>query len=138
MTADKIEGNKIKFTHTTIFKREDGIIEVQCGDDVNYQISHFKEMNDLSAELCEYKPQLILFKVGNYTTISNEAREYGATAEATKYSIAEAYVIRSLPQKIVANFYIRVDKPNVPTKFFNNEYEAVEWLNEFRPKQPII
>ena len=45
--------------------------------------------------------------------------------------IAEAFLLTSLAQKILINFYIRFDKPLVPSKVFTNKEKAIEWLRQF-------
>jgi hypothetical protein len=48
---------------------------------------------------------------------------------AMRYAIAKAYVIQSLHQKIMANVYLFVFRPQVPVKFFRDDAKAKEWLN---------
>jgi hypothetical protein len=121
----------IQFEHAKVVKRPDGIIEVNCADNIEYELQHIKEILNSFGELGEQTKQPILVKTAQFNSITSEAREYCASAEATQYSIAEAYVITSLALKIVANFYIRINNPPVPTKIFNCEEEAVSWLNTF-------
>jgi hypothetical protein len=47
------------------------------------------------------------------------------------YSKADAFVIKSLAQKILGNFYLKISKPERPTKFFNNKDEAISWLKNY-------
>ena len=47
------------------------------------------------------------------------------------YSKADAFIINSLAQKILANFYVKINKPERPTKFFDKEDEALEWLKQY-------
>lgn len=47
------------------------------------------------------------------------------------FSKADAFVIKSMAQKILANFYVKINKPERPTKFFNNKDEAIDWLKPF-------
>ena len=39
-------------------------------------------------------------------------------------------VTKSLPQKLIANFIIRFQKPLVPTRTFSKLEEAEKWLSE--------
>jgi hypothetical protein len=41
-------------------------------------------------------------------------------------------VIKILGQRILGNFYIKFQKPMIPTKIFNNHEDALEWLNLFK------
>lgn len=47
------------------------------------------------------------------------------------YSKADAFVLNSIAQKILANFYVKINKPERPTKFFNNSEEALIWLKKY-------
>jgi phenylalanyl-tRNA synthetase beta subunit len=51
--------------------------------------------------------------------------------EYNPYSKADAFVLNSMAQKILANFYIKINKPERPTKFFNNADEALIWLKQY-------
>jgi len=117
--------------HTTILKRPDGIMEVHTHEDLCYEIEHMKEINAVFEKIIPGQRVPMFFIAGRYTSVSTEAREWGGTEEATRFSIAEAYVIQSLAQKMIANFYLRFDKPAVPTRFFNSKEEAERWLKGF-------
>jgi hypothetical protein len=125
--------NFLDFGHTQMLKRDDGVVEVTCGENVKYDVQHLYEMHAASSRLVNKQRVPILFMVGKSTTITHDAMKYGATEEATILSKAEAYVIHSIAQKILANFYLRIHKPPVPTKFFDSRSEAEEWLKSFIP-----
>lgn len=90
---------------------------------------------NLIAQMCKEKgggevlPLLII--VDEYTLPSAEARKFIAQKDSNPYAKAEAYVIKDLSQKIVGNFFLKVDKPARPTKIFSNEQDALEWLKKF-------
>ena len=123
---------KINLGHSTIFLREDGIVQLNCGDDVVYEIAMIKENLDCIRKLGNGKKLPVMDVTGKYTSASKDSREFVASA---KYSIdcvsAEAFVIKSIAQRIMANFYLKVNKPKVPTAFFNDEKSAVKWLKKF-------
>ncbi len=63
-----------------------------------------------------------------HIVFSNEAREFFATdANHTKLRFSQAIVIDTLAYKIVANFYIRFNKPVGPTKIFEDLESAFKW-----------
>jgi hypothetical protein len=45
--------------------------------------------------------------------------------------VADAFVIDSLAQRILGNFYLKFNKPQFPTRFFNSKEEALIWLEAF-------
>lgn len=44
--------------------------------------------------------------------------------------LAEAFVVKSLPNRLIASFYMRFDKPPNPTKIFNSISDAEQWLRK--------
>lgn len=63
-------------------------------------------------------------------SITKEARQYGEM-EAHKrknYTIAEAIVVHSLPQKMAINFYLNFIKGEYPVRYFTDTNKANEWL----------
>lgn len=61
---------------------------------------------------------------------SQETRQYAATEMQYPNKVADALVVRSLSEKLIANFYIRINKPKIPTRLFNNEESAIKWLQK--------
>ncbi|MDG1477554.1 MAG: hypothetical protein P8Q14_10445 [Vicingaceae bacterium] len=72
----------------------------------------------------------IVFDSGHFTSVSKQARELMTSAEIENKRIASAFVINSLSQKILGNFYLKVNKPNVPTKLFSDKGKAIIWIKE--------
>lgn len=58
-------------------------------------------------------------------------RKVGASHEGSTYKIAEAFVIHTVGQKVMAETYLVKEKPVTPTRFFDNEQDALDWLNTF-------
>lgn len=55
------------------------------------------------------------------------------SAERKTNSVADAVIAKSLVEKILGNFYIRVSRPKVPTRLFVKHNLAIEWLrNQLR------
>jgi len=63
-------------------------------------------------------------------SISKEARAFAAQHK-NDGSTASAFIITSTANKLIGNFYINVNKPNIPTKIFSSEEKAIEWLESF-------
>lgn len=89
------------------------------------------EVLDVYEDLLEAKKYPLLHVVNEYVIIDKEAREFGSSEAGLKFSKAEAFVINSFPHKLLANFYLKVNKPQVPTRFFENKQDAINWLNQF-------
>ncbi len=123
--------NQIVLTHSKIIFREDGIIEVIFGDHELLTIEDCKEIMSVYREFIQGKKLPILHVIGKYMNVTKEAREYSASEEGLEFSLAEAFVFNSLPHRIIANFYLNINKPSVPTRFFKTKAEAEIWLKTF-------
>lgn len=62
--------------------------------------------------------------------IDPNARDWGAKRPGEVTSIADAVVIRGMAQKMIANFYLKINRPKKSTKFFNNLSDAISWSSE--------
>jgi hypothetical protein len=119
--------NKLNIGHTELFVREDGIIEVIASNHI-YTADDIKAIHKAIAQIKKNEKELILLHAENFTTIDQDARKYLSTPEAGANSLAEAYIIRTLAQRILMNFLIKVSGTPVPVKFFTDTQEAVKWL----------
>lgn len=122
---------KIELFHSTILLREDGIVELHTKDDHVYCVEDVLENVRAFGELTLYQKAPVLIIGGSFTSLDKETRNFMASEESLKYSIAEAFYLTSLSQKILINFYIKFDKPLVPTKVFTSKEKANEWLKGF-------
>lgn len=122
---------KIELNHSEISLRADGIVEIQVYENAEIGEKECREIMDAYERMLEPRKYPLLHVVGNYVTMDKEAREFSSSEEGLRFSKAEAFVINSLPHKILANFYMKMNKPTVPTKFFGTQQEAVAWLLKF-------
>lgn len=120
--------NTMNLGHSIIGMREDGIVEIDFSDTLEIDVKEAKEMVVATGSVSQGKKVLVLNVAGSLTTATAAARDFAASAEAVQYTLAEAYVVSNLAQKIVGNFYVNFHKPQVPTKIFTNTEEAVKWL----------
>lgn len=123
--------DKIEFNKTSVALRNDGIILVEIKANEEIDVVLVKRIVNSIEKIGEYKRFPLLIILGENTLPNAEAREYVATPESDPYAIAEAYVINSFAQKLVSNVYTSFNKPARPTKFFNSEEKAVDWLKTF-------
>lgn len=121
----------IELWHSSVQLREDGIVQVNFADELLLDVPECKELSEVYSTIVSNNKIPILHIIGKYMNVTKGAREYGASDEGLKYSLAEAYVINSLAHKILANFYMKFNKPKVPTQFFKTKEDAVNWLRTF-------
>ena len=126
-----------RFNKYDIFRRKDNIIQLQVYDgfygELEEGINIVKTFEKLKGE----EKCLILIVTADDVSMSKENREYIAGEEVSKIVKADAFVIKSLPAKLLMNGYLRINKPNRPTRFFNSEAGAVEWLKQIDEKRNL-
>ncbi len=122
--------NSLKIKCGTAFLRPDGIIQFDLEDDYIIEVADLKEINDALGKLNGGVKSRNMFVCKDYTNVSHEAIKFSNNAENFDYTLADVFVVKSMHQKLLANFYISIIKPPVPTKYFMKIEDAVKWLQE--------
>lgn len=115
----------------TVFTFRDPFIEVFLKDNQTISMDDYFEGLELIRSVRPNGRFCFLYVLGDFSQISSELRNFAASSKANKHTIADAVVINSLSQRIMANFYIRFNKPIRPTKVFTDRKLAEEWLQSF-------
>jgi len=103
------------------------VVVVELDDYVSIDVDDVIQIVNKQGELTENKKHPVVSIPSEFTSITKEARHFMSGKEAAKYTSADAFVIRSLAHKILADFYLRFQNPVVPTKVFRTKEEAIEW-----------
>lgn len=109
---------------------EDGIVLNHFKSGENIEVEDFYELSKVNYHLVKSKPYTVLASAEELTSFSVEARELVASKKFAGIAIAKALLISGLSQRIIGNFYIRVNKPYINTKLFTDREEAIKWLRE--------
>ncbi len=92
-------------------------------------VDEIKEMIVYVQEFIGHKEHYAVVDFGGNLSSSSEARDiYAQSLYIQQYRIADAFLVKSLPVRLIANFFIKVTKPKVNTKLFTDESAAVNWL----------
>jgi hypothetical protein len=88
------------------------------------------EIAEAIAEICNGEKHCILTdSSGVVGQVEPLAREILSThAGYSKVRKAEAFVVESLANRLIANFYIKFNRPKNPTQIFNSYDRALAWL----------
>ncbi|MBI2279955.1 MAG: hypothetical protein HYU68_04600 [Bacteroidetes bacterium] len=108
------------------------IVKIRFKDGVDFQLNDAIIANQTMFNIAEGKPFLSLVDTIDVRgQMSNEAMKHFAKDPLTKgVRVAEAIVVDSLHNRILANFYIKFVKSHNPVKVFNNMDKAIAWLLE--------
>jgi hypothetical protein len=120
----------IVFENFQLNVNEYGFYEVEVFDNVDFLIADLKLL--VSAQQENFGVQLpVLILCREHANTNIELLNVIAKNENNPYSKADAFVIKSMAQRILANFYVKIHKPERPTKFFSSKEDAITWLNQY-------
>lgn len=110
---------------------DDSILHIHTKVKDEFELPHAQKIAAERVKFCGNKKYPILHTAEKFVIPSQEVREFVATEERSKLITADAFVVRSLPQRIAANFFMRFNNPVRPTRIFDSKEEAIEWLRQF-------
>jgi hypothetical protein len=130
MTTDLNSSEKITCTNFSIQVLEPGYYEIFVNENVDFSADDFQKLLESQKKLGgEQLPVLILCS-DNVSTDIELLKSLSKNAN-NPFTKADAFVISSIAQRILGNFYIKISKPERPTKLFNDKTEALAWLKQF-------
>lgn len=69
---------------------------------------------------------------------SREARAYFANSDGhSSVRASQAIILSGLAHKIVANFYIKFNKPSCPARIFSDPEDALGWVRNLKSKDKL-
>ena len=107
---------------------DDLLIEFLVKDNVNLQATDVWESRDLSVDYIPNKKFYVLFEGGEDASVSGEARRAGASKEYTGHVAALALYSNKAYERIIGSLFLKINKPLVPTEFFDDREKAIAWL----------
>lgn len=108
------------------------ILFVKMKDKVNLGKAEMEELLKQAIELTAPNKYFAIIDTRETYDTTLEARNYYAESDYSKYRYADAFIVNSLPMRLLVNFFITFNKPKVPSKMFNNEESALNWINSLK------
>lgn len=122
----------IKLTHAEISYLHNDIFQLVFEDDYEIELEDAIEIDKAFIELLKGKEFSVLVDTQQrFSSITNEARNFFANdPEILPFRKKIAIIVDNIPTKLLANFFIRFNKPQTPARLFVNYDKAVSWLEE--------
>lgn len=115
--------------YTWLDKR--GIIIAVANEHDLHTLKDAEENNKINTRLAQGIPRPFLIDMTKVRSMSREARAFYAGPEPAKALVAVAILTNSNIGNLVANFFILLTKPSLPTKLFTDTSEAIKWLSQY-------
>lgn len=122
--------NKIDLQNCSVELTESDIVAFDIYGGVTIDVPKIKEVFDT---IHKHFPtaKTILVTAGEKATMEPEAREMVSSGNITEQIVADAIVTKHYSHEMSANFFVRFNQPQRPTKLFKTEAEARDWLKTF-------
>ncbi|MDI9339381.1 MAG: hypothetical protein QM534_02320 [Sediminibacterium sp.] len=127
MANEEVNTTCIAFDYAKVVL-EDGLIIIEVKPNTILTATKAEEMREACLKLVPESKFLCLVRVGLGTSVDSSIIPYVNNPEKT-ISKAQAIVLRSSLQTMMANLYIRVMRRINDVKVFTSETEAMRWLN---------
>lgn len=122
---------QIDRAYFSVFLLADGIIHIRNKSKEEISLEQAKEIIQCIAGISDGKLHPILVSSETFSAPTAEAREFLAKKESNPYASANAYIARSLAEKLMVNAFLKFNRPARPTRMFSSEKAALEWLRTF-------
>ena len=111
---------------------KDGIVFSEYAPNLNITLEMAIIAVKERVKLMDGTSRPIYADVRNALSIDKEARDYLSSKEGTHLLSAGAFLVSSQVEKFMGTFFIKINRPLIPTKLFTSYDEAVKWLNTFK------
>lgn len=110
----------------------DNILRLTPNQTVDYDVDDLLAFHHFALEFTGSTHFLVLSDFREHQlNLSNETIQKAAKDEwLNAAKIAEAVIVKSLPNLVLARFYLHVLKPLTTTRIFKTEEAALHWLKE--------
>ena len=106
-------------------------IEFKIKKDVKLQAKDIWESRDLSVAYMPGKKFYVLLEGEENAGASIDATRAGASEEYAQHVAALALYSNKTHQIIIGNLFLKINKPKVATRFFDDRDKAIAWLQSF-------
>lgn len=127
---------EIEIDEAVLGIREDGIVQVYLKDDMELDVDLQMRWLEIYHRLTGGVKSPFVFEAGMGTTVTREARDNAILIEDEAPMGATAVVVSSTAHMLIANFYMKFNKPKIPYKVFKDYKKAIDWLQIQECYQP--
>ena len=101
---------KTKDTYLANLCLEDDVLIVKMKPNIDIGESELTELFNLSNELADFKKRFVIIDTRENFSSNAEIRTMYSDDNFIKYRYADAFIVNSLPMRLLVNFYISFNK----------------------------
>ncbi len=108
--------------------RRDGIVHITFKKDIIFDVEAQLRHLDINNKITGGKKSYFIYDAEENVTITKEARDNATKIEHLAPVKGTVVVANNLAYRIIANFYIKFNKPKTPFKVVDSFEKAVDWI----------
>jgi hypothetical protein len=109
----------------------DGICRTSTKAGAEVELKHAKENSIIVNGLHQDKKFPLLVDSRSIRSISKEARRHFSTNGRETKITSIAILVNSPLSRVIGNFFMGINRPQVPTRLFETEADATDWLKQY-------
>ena len=119
---------EIEIPEAIMKMRSDGIVHVYYKENTTLDIELQERMVGVFRQMTDNKKANFIFESDEGFFLTTEARNNSIKLEQDTPVAASAIIVRNLASRLIANFFIKMNKPKIKYKLFGTVDEAAKWL----------
>lgn len=123
-----MNSKKVTVTNFAKYELENSILTVKMLDGLKVDKSMMKQILEDAVNFTDHQKYYAIIDLTNNIESTFESRNYYAENELNRFRLADAFVVNSLYIQSLTNFYLKIKKPTIPSKMFNDIESARIWV----------
>jgi hypothetical protein len=119
---------ELDFKSFTVTLKTNGIVYVLFKDECLINIELQKKLLHIYEDITGGNLMPFIFLAAENVSVTKEAKENAIYIEDQSMVGASAVVVDNLAYRLIANFYLRVNRPKRPYRVFSKVEDAETWL----------
>jgi hypothetical protein len=121
----------IETSVSVITIHKSGIGQMHFKDGIILDLSGQMEHLNALIKIANGQKMPFVVTAGKHVNITPEARDNAIAIEDISPVCATAVVVQNFAYRLIADFYLKINKPKTPYKVFTDETAAFEWCMQF-------
>ena len=121
--------SKIFENHQIKMEIIDGVLHAHYKAGLKLNLEDAQYLVSERIKLCEGKEYPFVIYDGGVVSMDRDARIFFSSYEGTKGISLAAFLETSVFSKMLINFFLKLTKPSVKSRAFNDVNEALDWIN---------
>lgn len=125
-----MQQTEYKTSNVTIRVIESNIFHNYVHEHATVTVKNILEVKNINLNLSNGEPYALLISKGEFSIVPPKVRELVSSNKFVGNTVAKALLSRCVADKIIGQFYIKINKPAIKTKLFTNKEKAISWLKQ--------